>query len=127
MGVRRVSVDFFFLQSFIMAPLRSAVAMTMVGLSVGDTIDYGTTTTTTLPPAATTTTTLYTVETTTTTVVPTTTTTTTSFDCSEVQCINFPVNKGANIPCPGDISTCTEELCCEQYATCDTFACSDGK
>merc|ERR1711971_1288615 len=89
---------------------------------------YVPTTTTTPYVVPTTTTTLpYVVPTTTTTtpyVEPTTTTTTVyTFDCSQVQCVNFPVNKGHNIKCPGDITTRTEELCCEQYATCDTFLC----
>merc|ERR1712003_522427 len=76
-----------------------------------------------------TTTTLY-VPTTTTTVAPTTTvyatttTTTTGFDCSMVACpADNPVQKGSNIKCPGALETCTVDLCCEKYATCDTFAC----
>merc|ERR1712003_173481 len=60
-------------------------------------------------------------------VVTTTTYTTTTvygFDCSNVQCpATLPVNKGPNIKCPGDITTCTEALCCQKYATCDTFQC----
>jgi len=132
--------------------VRSLVGAALFGLSVGGAYDTTTTTvytttttayvttttttayattTTTAPYVTTTTTTPYVTTTTlygaTTTTTYATTTTTYSFDCSQITCVNADkkVNKGPNIKCPGDVSTCTQDLCCEQYATCDTFLCTD--
>merc|ERR1712232_1127562 len=90
----------------------------------------GTTTTTVtilygVPDAATTTTTvLYGATTTTTVYVAPKSKAVSSYTCNMINCVHLPVNKGVNVVCKGDLSTCTEEFCCEEYATCDTFACT---
>merc|ERR1712107_592681 len=46
------------------------------------------------------------------------------YDCTHFTCpADLPVNKGANIKCPGDLTSCDAQLCCQKYATCDTFTC----
>lgn len=61
-----------------------------------------------------------------TTTAATTTTTSYGFDCSIYSCpTTKKVNKGKNIKCGVLQSSCTEYLCCETYATCDTLVCPD--
>merc|ERR1711953_1097564 len=53
--------------------------------------------------------------------------TTTAPNCSPVTCYApKSINKGPNIECPGgDQAACTEEICCTDYPTCDTFECPE--
>lgn len=58
-----------------------------------------------------------------------TTTTSYGFDCSSFQCpVGGPsINKGKNIKCGVLQASCTQALCCQSYATCDTLICPSGQ